>query len=178
MTLLRELNRLGILRTIDDALAQSLRRLDPDTPDEVLAAAALASLAVSQGHAGFDPARPRQLTDADLPWPEADVWTQALQASPWVATPDAPDEESAAAPLAFEYGLLYLRRYREYGRRLAQQLRRMVREHLVLYDSLRELGERGRGADLCQRVETETAQHRGPIRAVSQRLDGDSVLRA
>jgi exodeoxyribonuclease V alpha subunit len=126
MTLLRELNRLGILRTLDDALAQSLRRLHPDTPDEVLAAAALASFAVSQGHAGFDPARPHQLTDADLPWPDADAWTQALQASPWVATPDAPDEESAAAPLAFEHGLLYLRRYREYERRLAHQLRRIA----------------------------------------------------
>jgi exodeoxyribonuclease V alpha subunit len=126
MTLLSELNRLNILRPLDDALANTLRRLDPDTPDTVLAAAALASLAVSQGHAGFDPARPRQLTDADLPWPDADAWIRALQASPWVATPDAPDEESAAAPLAFEYGLLYLRRYREYERRLAQQLRRIA----------------------------------------------------
>ena len=40
MSLLRELNQAGVLRTLDDALAQSLRRLDPDTPDEVLAAAA------------------------------------------------------------------------------------------------------------------------------------------
>ena len=43
MSLLRELNKLGVLRTLDDALANALRRLDPETPDDVLAAAALAS---------------------------------------------------------------------------------------------------------------------------------------
>ncbi|GAA4857099.1 exodeoxyribonuclease V subunit alpha [Luteimonas vadosa] len=126
MTLLRALQQAGVLRVLDDALAQSLRRLDPDTPDAVLAAAALASLAVSQGHAGFDPARPRQLTDADLPWPDADDWRQQLADSPWVATPATTDEQAAAAPLALEHGLLYLRRYREYERRLALQLRRIA----------------------------------------------------
>ncbi|MET0327295.1 MAG: exodeoxyribonuclease V subunit alpha, partial [Luteimonas sp.] len=63
MTLLTALNRGKHLRTLDDALAQSLRRLDPGTPDAVLAAAALASLAVANGHAGFDPARPRLLVE-------------------------------------------------------------------------------------------------------------------
>ncbi len=126
MSLLRQLNTLGVLRTLDDALAQSLRRLDPETPDTVLAAAALASLAVDQGHAGFDPARPRQLTDADIDWPDADTWLQQLATSPWVATPDAPDDAADAAPLVLEHNLLYLRRYREYERRLALQLRRIA----------------------------------------------------
>jgi exodeoxyribonuclease V alpha subunit len=130
MSLLRELNRLGVLRTLDDALAQSLRRLDPETPDEVLAAAALASLAVAQGHAGFDPAHPRQLTDADLPWPDAHTWLQTLAASPWVETPGTSEDEAATAPLALEHGLLYLRRYREYERRLALQLRRIAAQSL------------------------------------------------
>jgi exodeoxyribonuclease V alpha subunit len=128
MSLLRELNRLGALRPLDDALAHALRRLDPAAPDAVLAAAALASLAVAQGHAGFDPARPRLVVDADLPWPTADAWVAQLIASPLVATPDAPDAPATAAPLVFERladgeGLLYLRRYREYERRLAQRLR-------------------------------------------------------
>lgn len=126
MSLLRELNRIGALRALDDALANTLRRLDPDTPDSVLAAAALASLAVTQGHAGFDPAQPRLVVDADLPWPEADDWARQLEASPFVATPaapEAPEAPAAAAPLVFEYGLLYLRRYREYERRLALRLR-------------------------------------------------------
>ena len=123
MSLLRELNRIGALRPLDDALANTLRRLDADTPDSVLAAAALASLAVAQGHAGFDPAQPRLLVDTDLAWPDADAWAQVLAASPFVATPEAADAQAAAAPLVFEHGLLYLRRYREYERRLALRLR-------------------------------------------------------
>ena len=126
MSLLRELNRAGALRTLDDALARSLQRLDPDTPDSVLAGAALASLAVAHGHAGFDPAAPRQLVDADIAWPPAVEWLAALAASPWVATPASGEQEAATAPLALEHGLLYLRRYREYERRLALQLRRIA----------------------------------------------------
>ncbi|MFC7301479.1 exodeoxyribonuclease V subunit alpha [Cognatiluteimonas weifangensis] len=120
----------GALRTLDHALAQSLRRLDPDTPDAVLAAAALASLAVAQGHAGFDPASPQGLVDnpRDLPWPAADAWQRQLAASRWVATPgDAAETSDAGRPLVWEGapGLLYLRRYREYERRLAAGLRRI-----------------------------------------------------
>ena len=126
MSLLRELERLGALRTLDDALANTLRRLDSSTPDDVLAAAALASLAVASGHAAFDPARPRLLVDADIAWPDPDAWRHALATSPFVATPASSDEEASAAPLAFEHGLLYLRRYREYERRLALQLRRIA----------------------------------------------------
>ncbi len=126
MSLLRELNRLKALRPLDDALAHSLRRLDPDTHDDVLAAAALASLAVAQGHAGFDPANPRRLVDADVAWPQADAWIAQLAASRFVATPDTPEAPAASAPLVLEHGLLYLRRYREYERRLALQLQRIA----------------------------------------------------
>ena len=126
MSLLRELHRLKALRPLDDALAHSLRRLDPDTHDDVLAAAALASLAVAQGHAGFDPANPRRLVDADVAWPQADAWIAQLAASRFVATPDTPETQAASAPLVLEHGLLYLRRYREYERRLALQLRRIA----------------------------------------------------
>src|SRR5690606_27174077 len=114
MSLLRELNQAGVLRTLDDAMAQSLRRLDPDTADEVLAAAALASLAVSQGHAALDLERPRELTDAPVAWPSPEAWRASLAASRWVAMPETVDDEAAAAPLVLENGLLYLRRYREY----------------------------------------------------------------
>ncbi|MES2858911.1 MAG: exodeoxyribonuclease V subunit alpha, partial [Pseudomonadota bacterium] len=126
MSLLRALQQAGVLRTLDHALAQSLRRLDPDAPDEVLAAAALASLAVANGHAGFDPASPRLLVDAELTWPDPEQWTQALLASPLIATPTMADDEAAPAALVYENGLLYLRRYREYERRLAMQLRRIA----------------------------------------------------
>ena len=92
----------------------------------MLAAAALASLAVAQGHAGFDPASPRQLVDADIAWPDADLWLQQLAASRFVATPASAIDEADTAPLVLENGLLYLRRYREYERRLAMQLRRIA----------------------------------------------------
>ena len=130
MSLLRALQQAGVLRTLDDALANTLRRLDPHTPDDVLAAAALASLAIAHGHAGFDPASPRQLVDADIAWPDADAWVQQLAASRFVATPQSADDESDTAPLVLESGLLYLRRYREYERRLAMQLHRIA-SHVV-----------------------------------------------
>ena len=126
MSLLRALQQAGVLRTLDDALANTLRRLDPSRPDDVLAAATLASLAVAYGHAGFDPASPALLVDAEIAWPQADAWLQQLAASRFVATPASPAEEANAAPLALENGLLYLRRYREYERRLALQLQRIA----------------------------------------------------
>lgn len=128
MSLLDDLYRSGALRTVDHALAQSLRRLDPATPDEVLAAAALASLAIANGHAAFDPARPQLLlADAEtLPAPPS--WREILADSRWVATPDAAETADPQAPLVLEAGLLYLRRYREYEHRLAQGLLRIAAE--------------------------------------------------
>ncbi|WP_203322028.1 exodeoxyribonuclease V subunit alpha [Pseudoxanthomonas beigongshangi] len=127
--LLANLWQAGHLRTLDHALAQSLRRLDRDTPDDVLAATAFASLAVSKGHAGLLLAQPQALleTDADIVWPAADTWASQLAASRWVATPDDPVAVSDPhAPLVLERGLLYLRRYREYERQLAEGLRRIA----------------------------------------------------
>ena len=126
MSLLDALYRNGGLRVLDHALAQSLRRLDPATPDAVLAAAALASLAVGHGHAAFDPARPRLLLDDATPWPAPQAWLAALRESRWVTTPDADAIAAADCPLVLEDGLLYLRRYREYERRLAAGLRRIA----------------------------------------------------
>ena len=118
MSLLSELFRTGALRPLDHALAQSLRRLDPTTPDLVLCAAALASLAVAQGHAGFDPANPQGLLEARVDWPPAQEWEQALLASRWIGTPASQEEPASTdVPLVYEEGLLYLRRYREYERR-------------------------------------------------------------
>src|SRR5690606_37067445 len=64
--------------------------------------------------------------DRALAWPVADEWQRQLAASPWVATPDDPTQEvPGATPLVFEHGLLYLRRYREYERRLVAGLHRI-----------------------------------------------------
>ncbi|WP_371180780.1 exodeoxyribonuclease V subunit alpha [Xanthomonas sacchari] len=128
--LLATLYRSGTLRTLDHAFAHSLARLDQDTPELVLAGAALASLAVASGHAGLDPARASLLLDTRdgvaPALPTADDWTRALAASRWVAQPAAEDTASPDCPLVLEHGLLYLRRYREYERRLALGLRRLA----------------------------------------------------
>ena len=132
MSLHDELLRAGLIRPLDHALARSLQRLRPETPDTVPAAAALASLAVAQGHAGFDPAAPAPLPagrgDAEPPvLPSPEAWLADLRASPWVAAPDSGTDQAAPdAPLVLEGGLLYLRRYREYERRLALGLRRIA----------------------------------------------------
>ena len=127
MSLLDALHKGGHLRTLDHALAQSLRRLDRDTPDAVLAAAALASLAVAKGHAGVRLGAADALVEAEIAWPDATAWTRQLAASRWVDTPD--DATAVAdphAPLVLEGGLLYLRRYREYERALALGLQRIA----------------------------------------------------
>ncbi|AMJ58322.1 MULTISPECIES: exodeoxyribonuclease V subunit alpha [Stenotrophomonas] len=131
MSLLAALNKAGALRALDHALAQSLRRLDPETPDAVLAAAALASLAVSQGHAGFDPTQPQRLVDAGVEWPAAEQWIVQLAASKWIASAVDNNAASEQAPLVWENGLLYLRRYREYERRLATGLQRIGQAPVV-----------------------------------------------
>ncbi|HET8818949.1 MAG TPA: exodeoxyribonuclease V subunit alpha [Xanthomonadaceae bacterium] len=125
MSLLEALLQGGHLRPLDHALAATLRRLDADTPDLVQAGAALASLAVAQGHAGFDPSRPGLLLDAALPWPPLPEWEAALASSRWVSRA-ADDGTTAQAPLVFDHGLLYLRRYREYEQRLAMRLRSLA----------------------------------------------------
>ena len=134
MTLLSTLKNNGQLRTLDHALAISLGRLRPETAQSVLVAAALASLAVSQGHAGFDPAQPQRLVEGEFDWPSPTQWLEQLRGSEWVALPDQPDVPSADAPLVLENGLLYLRRYREYERQLAEGLQRIGRFALPSVD--------------------------------------------
>ncbi|KRA75273.1 exodeoxyribonuclease V subunit alpha [Lysobacter sp. Root667] len=125
MSLIDALLRRGRLRTVDHALAQSLRRLDPATPELVLAGAALASRAIADGHAAFDPERPGEEV-ADVVLAEPQQWLAALQASSWIATPTDETPADVGAPLVLERGLLYLRRYREYERRLAARLRALA----------------------------------------------------
>ena len=115
------------VRAVDRAFAELLQRLDPATDPQVLRAAELAMLAVSLGHAGVDLQQPQQLLETSpSAWPESPQWQEALRASRWVATPEAGMEADPAAPLVLEGGLLYLRRYREYERRLALGLLRIA----------------------------------------------------
>jgi exodeoxyribonuclease V alpha subunit len=122
------------LRAVDLALADTLRRLDPRTDERVLLGAALASLAVSAGHAAFDPARPHWLLGQAEDLPDAEEWIAAWQASPWISEPAADDISDPTAPLVLENGLLYLRRYREYERALAAGLKRLAAQPLTETD--------------------------------------------
>ncbi|MDG2524099.1 exodeoxyribonuclease V subunit alpha [Stenotrophomonas sp. HITSZ_GD] len=139
MSLLDALYRAGALRTLDLSLAQTLQRHAPDTDEATLAGAALASLAVASGHAGFDPARASVLVEtregSPPPLPEPQAWARALAASSWVAQPDADEAAAADRPLVLEAGLLYLRRYREYERLLAAGLRRIAAQPMPSLDA-------------------------------------------
>ena len=133
MSLLRELDRGGWLRSVDYALAETLRRLDPDTPDAVLAATALASRAVANGHSCLRIEAVPALLDEIAParpapaLPSAEAWAAMLRGSRWVgvATDDETnrDDRFHGLPLVLERGGLFLRRYRDYEWRLASALR-------------------------------------------------------
>ncbi|CAD0307257.1 RecBCD enzyme subunit RecD [Xanthomonas hortorum pv. vitians] len=137
--LLTALNQAGALRTLDLAFAQSLQRLAPDTDPQVLAGAALASLAVTSGHAGLDPTRAAMLLDPrdGVPpaFPDPTDWQRTLAASRWVDQPTPEDPAAADCPLVLEHGLLYLRRYREYERRLALGLQRIAAQSPPPFDA-------------------------------------------
>lgn len=125
MSLLDALQRSGALRPVDLALAHALQRIDGEVEPPVLAAAALASYAVAQGHPAFDPEAPSTLVEPPIEWPAAQAWRAALAQCPWVAQPAGDDATPDDRPLVLEHGRVYLRRYREYERRLALALRRL-----------------------------------------------------
>jgi exodeoxyribonuclease V alpha subunit len=129
MSTVDALLREGWLRPVDHALALSLRRLRPDTAEEVLLGAALASRALAFGHSGVPLAQAGELLleiapehDAPPSLPTAATWTQALQGSPWVALAAPGRADDGATPLVLEAGRLYLRRYWRYECRLAAAL--------------------------------------------------------
>ncbi|MFA6986566.1 MAG: exodeoxyribonuclease V subunit alpha, partial [Arenimonas sp.] len=144
MSLLQALVRGGWLRSVDVGLAESMQRARSETPDLVLAAAALTSRAVANGHSQLPMALVSELlleiaNDRDPPpLPPLDEWLLVLQASPWTATPPPVGAASAAnavavagiaaeaAPttaegfvLVLEGEALSLRRYWQYEQRLA-----------------------------------------------------------
>jgi exodeoxyribonuclease V alpha subunit len=114
MSLVQILSRGGWLRSVDASLAKTLQRLREDTPDWVLAAAALASRAVGNGHSQLPLAQVRDLlleiaSDREPPeLPPLADWLALLRASPWL------DDV-----LALEGESLSLRRYWHYEMRLS-----------------------------------------------------------
>jgi len=125
MNLYAALLKNNLLRPQDAALADTLRRLAPETPGAILAAAALASRAVHDGHVGIDlqdPPLPERMPASAL----QDAWRCELPDSPWVTIPgNSRQPTDPSRPLVLEHGLIYLRRYREYERQLAARLHRL-----------------------------------------------------
>ena len=120
------------VRAIDAAFAALLQRLDPGTDARVLEAAQHALHAVAQGHAALDlRALPEDGGNASR---DLDALRNALRNSRWVATPALDEVADPQAPLVLEGDLLYLRRYREYERRLAAGLRRIARQEVFVGD--------------------------------------------
>jgi len=117
------------LGPLERALLGSLRRLEPQAPDSVLAAAALCCAALGNG----DVCLPLLRLAGTAPWPEQDFrlpaltpWRRELEASSLVGAP------GDFAPLILDGERLYLARYHAYEVQLASQLlRRAARRPAV-----------------------------------------------
>lgn len=134
LTTLRAWAESGWLRRLDAAFAGFLHELAPDAAPELLMAGALVAHMEGRGHACLLLDELLEDPDALLGWPaeaqmalqaamaslhrDPGAWTEALQASPLVATGDA----AGSAPLVLHEGRLYLRRYWDYERRVATQV--------------------------------------------------------
>ena len=111
---LNELGARGAIGPLGLYLAETLGRLSGEERPEVLAAAALAARSVEDSHVCLDLGGPRR--PAAAPHPAA--WAEALSTSPLVS------DGSEPTPLILDAagGRLYLRRYWEIERRLAEEL--------------------------------------------------------
>jgi exodeoxyribonuclease V alpha subunit len=98
--LLREFNQAGVLDAADVHVALRVGHLAGESDELVLLAAALATRAVRHGSVCVDLTSVADVAP-ELPWPTADRWVAAVQASPLLTV----------EVLRLEFGLLYLDRY-------------------------------------------------------------------
>ena len=108
------------LGPLERAFIASLQRLEPETRDTVLLAAALCCEALASG----DVCLPLERLAGKRPWPDQDltlpplaIWRAQLEASSLIGAP------GEYAPLILTGDLLYLARYQAYEAQLAEQLR-------------------------------------------------------
>lgn len=158
---LASLQASGHLRRVDAALGTWLLRAFPGADNAALAAA-LAARAVAAGHSALPLTRAQAWLDgldgdaAPLRLPDAAAWRAALTQSPAVATSDA--APTAVAPLVLDPdGRLYLRRYFEYERTLANALVTRA-SHTEATSAAIEPGD------------SDPAQHRAILAALAHRL--------
>jgi exodeoxyribonuclease V alpha subunit len=110
--LLRDFNVAGVLSAADVHVARRTGALAGEGDERVLLAMALATRAVRHGSVCVDLAAVADVAP-ELPWPSYDSWAPAVEASPLVA----------CGVLRWEFGLLYLDRYREQEQQLCADLR-------------------------------------------------------
>ena len=129
MSLLGALWMEGWLRNVDHALALSMRHAQGDSSDWVLAAAALASRALGNGHSRLPLSRLPELfaeidASRDTPaLPPLSDWLELLARSPWVlVAADADADDRPDVVLVLEGDAVSLRRYWRYECRLAAAL--------------------------------------------------------
>ncbi|WP_250628019.1 exodeoxyribonuclease V subunit alpha [Pinirhizobacter soli] len=113
----------GHLRALDRAFALFLRSLDASADDRVIAAGALASFELGNGHIGVDVedllgdlAMDHDRALALPVRPEPVQWLEALKASGLVGQ----DAHDTSSPMMLEGGRLYLRRYWRYEQHVAE----------------------------------------------------------
>lgn len=114
------------IRDVDHALAMSLQRLAPETPELVCIAAALASRAHSLGHSCLPLDKFRELlaeasASPAIDLPEADEFFAVLSDSAWVG-----QAESGNFVLVLDDGTIALQRYWDYETRLADAMRQRL----------------------------------------------------
>ena len=118
----------GIFGHAEVQAAAAIARLEPDTPQSVLLAYALAVRAPLWGHVCVDLATAETTIPVDDPtielvWPDPTSWIADVEASPLVRTLRADSSgQLQRQPLALEGSRLYLDRYARYERLVAIQL--------------------------------------------------------
>lgn len=125
---LAALRKSGQLRRVDAALGAWLERAFPCTSPETALAAALAARAIAGGHSALALGQAQAWLDGlegngrPAKLPDVEAWCEALRVAP--AVRDLADGRAAAArPLVLDpQRRVYLRRYFEYERDLAQAL--------------------------------------------------------
>jgi exodeoxyribonuclease V alpha subunit len=126
---LRDLRDAALLSELDVQVARGLARIVGETREDAVLAAAFVSRATRAGHVCFDLARAADFVSSEdgaapAPLPAFDAWRDLLATSALVGEGEGASRRDT--PLVLEGSRLYLRRYWDYERRLADALARRV----------------------------------------------------
>lgn len=119
----------GKLDQFDRYFVRTLRRLAPETNDDVLILAAFARKAVGNGHVCLDLAKLSYGEEDGFPLSLGEMVAE-LQKSPLVM------REGHQAPLVLEESRLYLQRYWRYEEELANEIRARIANQLTVREDL------------------------------------------